>query len=128
MPLPLWWFRLLPFGRRSEIDGAAYLRSLGFKVVASGYRISAGEVDLIAWDGDQLVFIEVKSRHSEAPPEDAVGFRKQQRVIRAAHSYIARYRHFERSYRFDILAVTVLPGREPLFRLLRDAFQEPPPF
>lgn len=125
MPFPLWWFRLLPFGRRSEIEGAAYLRSLGFRIVASGYRTAEGEVDLIAWDGDVLVFIEVKSRHSNTPPEDAVGFRKQQRVIRAAHSYIARYRHHDRSYRFDILAVTVLPGRSPVFRLLRDAFREP---
>jgi putative endonuclease len=124
MPFPLWWFRLLPFGRRSEIEGAAYLRSLGFRIVASSYRIQEGEVDLVAWDGDQLVFVEVKSRHSEAPPEDAVGFRKQQRVIRAAHSYIARYHHHDRSYRFDILAVTSLPGREPIYRLLRDAFRE----
>ena len=110
MPFPLWWFRLIPFGRRSEIEGAAYLRSLGFRVVASSYRIAEGEVDLVAWDGDQLVFVEVKSRHSDAPPEDAVGFRKQERVIRAAHSYIARYRHHDRSYRFDILAVTALPA------------------
>jgi putative endonuclease len=124
MPFPLWWFRLIPFGRRSEIEGAAYLRSLGFRVVASSYRIAEGEVDLVAWDGDQLVFVEVKSRHSDAPPEDAVGFRKQERVIRAAHSYIARYRHHDCSYRFDILAVTALPGREPIYRLLRDAFRE----
>ena len=93
--------------------------------MASGYRIPEGEVDLVAWDGDQLVFVEVKSRHSDAPPEDAVGLRKQQRVIRAAHSYIARYRHHDRSYRFDILAITTLPGREPIYRLLRDAFREP---
>ena len=124
MPFPLWWLRLIPFGRRSEIDGAAYLRTLGFRIVASGYRVSEGEVDLIAWDGDQLVFIEVKARHSDAPPEDAVGFRKQQRVIRAAHSYLSRYRHQGRSYRFDILAITSPPRRPPIFRLLRNAFRE----
>jgi len=125
MPFPLWWFRLIPFGRRSEIEGAAYLRSLGFRIVASGYRTPEGEVDLVAWDGDQLVFVEVKARHSDAPPEDAVGFRKQQRVIRAAQSYIARYRHHNRPYRFDILAITESPGRAPIYRLLRDAFGEP---
>ena len=124
MPFPLWWYRLIPFGRRSEIDGASYLRGLGFRVIASGYRIRAGEVDLIAWDGDCLVFIEVKSRRSVAPPEDAVGFRKQQRIIKAAHSYMARYKLHDRTYRFDILAVTVFPGRAPKFRLLRDAFRE----
>ena len=124
MPFPLWWYRLIPFGRRSEIDGASYLRGLGFRVIASGYRIRAGEVDLIAWDGDCLVFVEVKSRRSAAPPEDAVGFRKQQRIIKAAHSYMARYKLHDRTYRFDILAVTVFPGRAPKFRLLRDAFRE----
>ena len=119
----MWWRRLLSFGRRSEMDGASYLRSLGFRVIASRYRIRDGEVDLIAWDGDQLVFVEVKSRRSNAPPEDAVGFRKQQRVIRAARSYRRRYR-LECTYRYDVLAISVLPNQKPEFRLLRDAFRE----
>lgn len=117
-----WWRRVIPFGRRSEIDGAAYLRSIGFRVVASGYRTRAGEVDLIAWDRDVLVFVEVKALHSNAPPEAAVGRRKQQRVARAARSYLVQYRLNDVSYRFDILAVTVLPGAKPAFRLLRHAF------
>jgi putative endonuclease len=119
----MWWRRLLSFGRRSEIDGAAYLRTLGFRVIASGYRVRSGEVDLIAWDGDQLVFVEVKARRSDTPPEDAVGFRKQQRVIRAARSYMARFRHHS-MYRFDVLAVSVRPNQKAEFRLLRDAFRE----
>src|SRR5688572_5530147 len=110
MPFPLWCYRLIPFGRRSEIDGAAYLRSLGFRVVASGYRTRGGEVDLIAWDGSDLVFVEVKSRRSGAPPEDAVGYRKRQRIVRAARSYILRHRLQDKPCRFDILAVTVRPG------------------
>ena len=128
MPFPVSWFRRIPFGRRSEIDGAGYLRGLGFRIVASQYQIPAGEVDLIAWEGDVLVFVEVKARTSDAPPEDAVGWRKQQRVIRAAHSYLARYGLQDRSYRFDILAVTAAPNCAPVFRLLRDAFREPPRF
>ena len=117
-----WWRRLLPFGRRSEIDGAAYLRSIGFRVVASGYRTRTGELDLVAWDGNILVFVEVKALHSAAPPEDAVGPRKQERVMRAARSYIAQYRLQEASYRFDVLAVNMRAGKNPEFRLLRDAF------
>ena len=118
-----WWRRFIPFGRRSEVDGAAYLRSIGFRVVASGYRTHRGELDLIAWDGDVLVFVEVKALHSAAPPEDAVGFRKQQRLMRAARSYIHRYRLHDASYRFDILAVNARPGQPVEFRLLRDAFR-----
>jgi len=118
-----WWRRILPFGRQSEIDGAAHLRSHGFRVVASGYRTRSGEVDLIAWDGDVLVFVEVKALHSSAPPEDAVGLRKQRRIVRAAHSYLRQYRMQEVAHRFDILAVTARPGEKPEFRLLRDAFR-----
>ena len=117
-----WWRRVVPFGRRSEIDGATYLRSIGFRVIASGYRTRSGEIDLVAWDDDVLVFVEVKALHSGAPPEDAVGARKQQRVQRAAQSYIAQYRLHEAPYRFDILAVSVLRGHKPEYRLLRDAF------
>jgi putative endonuclease len=75
MPFPVSWFSRISFGRRSEIDGADYLRGLGFRVVASQYRIPAGEVDLIAWEGDVLVFVEVKARlrmfHRKMPSDGA---------------------------------------------------------
>jgi putative endonuclease len=122
MSLRDWWRRVLPFGRQSEIDGAAYLRSIGFRVIGSGYRTRAGEIDLIAWDQNVLVFVEVKALHSGAPPEGAVGFRKQQRIQRAAKSYLAQYRLLDVQYRFDILTVSAPPGGKPEFRLLRDAF------
>ena len=116
------WRRFIPFGRRSEIDGAAYLRSIGFRVIASGYRTLEGEIDLVAWDGEVLVFVEVKALRSDSPPEDAVGWRKQQRIMRAARAYIAQYRLHAVPHRFDILAVTASPGKPPHFRLLRSAF------
>ena len=123
MPFPLLLHRLLTFGRRSEILAIDYIRSLGFRVVTSGYRTGKGEVDVIAWDGDTLVFLEVKARQNAEPPEDSVGFVKQQRIISAAHSYISRHRLHETPYRFDIVAVTTLPGSKPEFRLFRDAFR-----
>ena len=122
MPFPLLFHRLLSFGRKSEILGIDYLRSLGYRVVASPYRVATGEVDIIAWDGDVLVFVEVKARQSGEPGEDSVGLHKQRRIVRAAQSYISRHRLHEKPHRFDILAVNVLPGAQPEFRLLRDAF------
>jgi putative endonuclease len=118
-----WWRRVLPFGRQSEIDGAAYLRSIGFRVIGSGYRTRAGEIDLIAWDNDVLVFVEVKALRSGAPPENAVGFRKQRRIQRAASAYLTHYRLIDVTYRFDILAVREQAGKKPEFRLLRNAFK-----
>jgi putative endonuclease len=123
MPFPLLLHRFLTFGRRSELLGIDYLRSQGYRVVTSSYRTKDGEVDVIAWDGDVLVFVEVKARQSSEPPEDSVGHRKQRRIIRAAKAYLVRHRLQEAAYRFDILAVTAIPGGTPEFRLLRDAFR-----
>jgi putative endonuclease len=123
MPLPLFWFRLLPFWRSAEIRAARYLRSQGYRIVATNFRVKEGEIDLVAWDGDVLVFIEVKSRTSLDAPESAVGFRKRTRVIRAAQAYTARYHLQRASYRFDIVTVNETPTRKPEYRLIRDAFR-----
>ena len=122
MPFPLLFHRLLTFGRRSEILAIDYLRGQGYRIVCSPYRTKTGEADVVAWDDDTLVFIEVKSRKNTDPPEDSVGIQKQQRIIRAANAYVARYKLQDKPFRFDILAVTSIPGRKPVFRLLRDAF------
>jgi len=122
MPLPLFLHRFLTFGRRSEILGIDHLRTLGYRIVTSPYRTKTGEIDIIAWDGATLVFIEVKARQNADPPEDSVGFQKQQRIMRAARSYLARHRLHETPYRFDILAITAPEGSRPEFRLLRNAF------
>ena len=115
MPFPLFLHRLLTFGRRSEILGIDYLRSLGFRIVTSGYRTKGGEVDIIAWEGAVLVFIEVKARQNADPPEDSVGFKKQRRVISAANAYIARHRLHDAVCRFDILAISSERGARPQF-------------
>src|SRR5262245_12143395 len=122
MPLPMFLYDWLPFGRESELMGVEYLRSLGYRIVATSYRTQDGEVDIIAWDGDVLTFVEVKSLSVLGSPEDAVGARKRQRIMRAAKTYIAKRRLHEKPYRFDILAISRRRGSEPEFRLLRDAF------
>jgi putative endonuclease len=122
MPFPLLLRRFLTFGRRSEIQAMEYLRSLGYRLVTSGYRAKGGEVDVIAWEGEVLVFVEVKARRNADPPEDAVSVQKQRRIIRAAQAYLSSRHLHDVPYRFDILAVTSMPGSQPEFRLLRDAF------
>jgi putative endonuclease len=122
MPFPLLFHRLLSFGRKSELQAIDYLRSVGYRIVASGYRCKGGEIDIIARDGDVLVFVEVKARQNADPPEDSVGWEKQQRVMRAARTYLSKHHLHEVPYRFDILAVTAIPHARPEFRLLRDAF------
>src|SRR3954468_21604057 len=106
MPLPMFLYDWLSFGRESELIGVEYLRSLGYRIAATSYRTQDGEVDIIAWDGDVLTFIEVKSLSNGSSPEAAVGARKRERIMRAAKTYIAKRRLHEKPCRFDILAIT----------------------
>lgn len=125
MPLPLIWSRLIGFGRRSEIRGAQYLRSLGYRLLASPYRTPQGEIDIVAQDGDCLVFVEVKARRADPNPEDAVTSKKQRRIARAAQAYRIRHRSGNQLYRFDILAVIEAEADSPRYQLIKDAFRVP---
>jgi putative endonuclease len=120
-------FSFLPFGRKSEIQAAKFLRSQGYKIIASSFRVREGEVDLIAWEKEILVFVEVKSRRGTDPPEAAVGYTKQQRIIRAAKAYISKYKLHEATYRFDIVAVNETGSEKPQYRLFRDAYRTQAP-
>src|SRR5258708_14910860 len=85
------WTPDLASGRRGEDLAHRYLRRHGFTIVARNYRLAAGdaEADLIAWEGEHLVFVEVKSRGSEeyGPAERAIGEEKRVHLRRVAREY-----------------------------------------
>lgn len=120
-----WWHPNHAFGRRGEDLAHRMLRSRGYIVVARNYRTGtgSGEVDIIAWDGDALVFVEVKSRRTDefGTPERAVDFEKRARLVHAAHNYVRRAGVAWERVRFDV--VSVLDGNVPELTLIRDAFQ-----
>ena len=115
------WNRLL--GDRGERAAARFLRRQGLRVLMRGYRVSSGEIDLIARDGDTLVFIEVKSRRRGAPAE-AVTLEKQRRITFAALSFLREHRLLEQRSRFDVVAI-VWPDdrRAPRIDHIRNAFE-----
>jgi putative endonuclease len=99
------------------------LRKAGLKVLARGYRTQGGEVDLIARDGDVLVFVEVKSRR-EGVPAEAVTLEKQRRLTLAALHFLRRYNLLEQRSRFDVVAIVWPEGRRPAsIEHLRHAFE-----
>ncbi len=114
-------------GARGEEMAYWYLREHGFTMVARNYtRAGAGgEVDLVGWDGDTLVFVEVKTRASAAvrQAEDAVDAEKRRHLLAAARDYRRRAR-FQGAYRFDVLSVYPRPEGEPAVEYFRDAFTE----
>jgi putative endonuclease len=118
------WDPDLARGRRGEDLAHRYLRSRGFTVVARNYRprSSRGEIDVIAWDGSVLVFVEVKSRASAdfEAPDRAVDRDKQDHLVRTAQAYLARTGIPWTSVRFDI--VSVVFDKPPALTHIEDAF------
>ncbi len=119
--LRAWLGRLL--GDRGERLAARYLRRQGLRIVTRGYRTGAGEVDLIARDGDRLVFVEVKTRRRGAPAE-AVTPEKQRRLTLAALHFLRRHDLLDVPARFDVVAIVWPEGaRRPRIEHLRNAFE-----
>ena len=115
------WNRLL--GDRGERTAARFLRKQGMRVLLRGFRTHHGEIDLIARDGDTLVFVEVKARRQGVPAE-AVTAEKQRRITLAALRFLRRHRLLEQRCRFDIVAI-VWPDdrRDPQIEHIPNAFE-----
>jgi putative endonuclease len=115
------WNRWL--GDRGEREAARYLRRQGFRILIRGYRTPRGEIDLIARDGDTVVFVEVKARRRGEPAE-AVTLEKQRRLTLAALEFATRFGLLEQRGRFDVVAI-VWPDHQgrPAVEHLRNAFE-----
>jgi putative endonuclease len=110
-------------GALGEAAAAELLRSKGFTIVAQNHRCRLGEVDLVADDGEVLVFVEVRTRATSlfGAPEETVDLRKQRRIIAAARDYLAQRRGPVRAARFDVIAVVDGP-RGPSLTHFENAF------
>ena len=107
-------------GSVTEERAMEYLTGLGYEPVQRNYRCRAGEIDLVARDGEYLVFAEVKYRRTEefGLPEEAVDAKKQMRIRRAAECFLKEQRvPADTPVRFDVVA---MDSRE--IRLYKDAF------
>jgi putative endonuclease len=117
------WTPAQALGRRGEDLAHRYLRARGFIIVARNYRLSSGdaEADLIAWEGDSLVFVEVKSRATNdfGPPERAIGEEKRAHLLRIAREYTRKTETPWERIRFDV--VSVVMSKSPVIELYRDA-------
>jgi len=99
-------------GAAGEALAAGWLERAGLRIVARNYRCPRGEVDLIADDRGEIVFVEVRTRRAGAlvGPEESVTRRKQQRLLRAAEHYLQATAAAERPWRVDLVAIEVGPG------------------
>lgn len=99
-------------GQRGEDLAAAFLLSKGYKVIDRNAKKRYGEIDIVALDGDTLVFIEVKTRYSRkyGPPEEAITSWKLHALVRSAHYYKLTHPDLPNSMRIDLVAIEMEYG------------------
>ena len=110
-------------GRSGEDRAATHLAKIGYRVLERNYRTKMGEIDLIALDRDMVVFVEVKTRTSDAygAPELAVDVRKQRRMVKAALTWLKQKKLHQMACRFDVVAIS--GGDDAQIEVIRDAFE-----
>lgn len=110
-------------GRQGEDLAAAYLEQHGMTIIERNFRAGHGEIDIIARDGEALVFVEVKTTRAQSfgEPEIWVDENKQRLMSQTTDAYFFKKGIEEADCRFDVVAVT-LTGAAPVIRHLPNAF------
>jgi putative endonuclease len=112
-------------GKIGEEVTVRFLEQRGYRILSRNFRCYLGEIDIIARQNGELVFIEVKTRTSQifGLPQEAVGYRKQKKLKQLALFYITMHQPKEKGYRFDVVAVTLgFSGGLPQIELIKNAF------
>ena len=110
-------------GALGEQIALEYLLERKYQILETNWVCGHKEVDIIAKDGDTIVFVEVKTRHSTClvEPEATVDVYKQRHLIWAANSYVNRYQ-YDNDVRFDIIAIVIDKNNEKRIEHIEDAF------
>ncbi len=115
----------LELGKFGEDLALKELERLGYKKIVSNYNCALGEVDLIAKDGDVLVFVEIKTRKGKSIgyTKEAVNTRKMRQLSKVALYYMKSFKCFEVRARFDVVAVSLTHGNRPEIEVIKNAFE-----
>lgn len=111
-------------GWRGEEAAARFLERRGYDIVARNWTCFAGEADIIARDGDAIVFVEVKTRsgYAKGLPAEAVDAAKRDRYERIAAAFLAEYDVVDVPLRFDVVSIVVVAPDRAMIRHHIDAF------
>ena len=108
--------KYLDLGRRGELLAVKHLRRKGYRILRRNFHTRRGEIDIIARQGDQIVFVEVKTARGKSygSPRSWVDSRKQARIIYAAVVYLALKEIQDTDCRFDVIAIELDRSRPRL--------------
>jgi putative endonuclease len=118
----------IKLGAKGEDIVVHYLKSRGYRILERNYRVRLGEIDVIAEQGDELVFIEVKTRSDNlfGSPFESVTMQKQKQLSKVALEYISKHGCHNRSARFDVVGIELHEGsksfEDAAIELLQNAF------
>jgi putative endonuclease len=114
----------IQLGRLGEDLAFKKIKSLGYKCIARNYRCSLGEIDLIAKDGEYLVFIEIKTRRGKSIEyaKEAVDKHKMRQISKVALYYMKENNCWDMKSRFDVVAIRVDQGMEDV-QVIPNAFE-----
>ena len=100
-------------GQVGERVAAAHLERTGHRILERNYRCTYGEIDLVAEEGAELAFVEVRTRSgpSFGSPEESITWPKKQRMTRCALAYLSERQVKDRRWRIDLIAVLLERGQ-----------------
>ncbi len=111
-------------GRSGEGIALQYLKKKKYTIVEKGFRFLRGEIDIIALEGDTIVFIEVKTRKSVdfGQPEESITAAKKRQLRRVAQGYLLRKNIQDVECRFDVLSLIYDEEKGYTINHIKDAF------
>ena len=111
-------------GRKGERLAARFLKKHGYRLLQRNYTCPRGEIDLVALDGEEVVFVEVRTRTDDAfgDPAESVTSKKRRQVSSVALDYARRKKLADQPMRFDVVTVLFDRSDQPRIELFRDAF------
>ena len=114
----------LNLGKLGEELALKIIKRLGYKYITKNYRCPLGEIDLIAKDGDYLVFIEIKTRRDRSVSfaKEAIDQRKMRQISKVALAYMKANDCCDAKSRFDVIAINIKGGKEEI-ELIPNAFE-----
>lgn len=102
-------------GKLGEKLAQEYLKGQGYHILETNFRSHWGEIDIVAQDKDELVFVEVRTRSSDqfGSPEESVTGIKKEKLISTALSYLQNHENLPQFWRFDVVAIETTPAGKP---------------
>ncbi len=112
-------------GNEGEARATSYLEACGFTIIERNWRTKSGEIDIIAYKNDILVFVEVKTLPNGTFDmiQRELNYQKRQRIIKTSKRFLLNHRQYSNSYvRYDVIVID-MPGFEPVYHI-ENAFSE----